>query len=128
MLAKTQLLRRTVVVAVDGAGDRLTTTDAAAAEQQQGPAADTTAAEAALEATRRWFTKFWAECLQNLKLDDQQQPTPRTPPKSTNAMFPMPPGGSWVSVRPSHLEAGHRLSKDRVHLFIGGHDDKREDG
>ena len=33
-----------------------------------------------------------------------------------------------VSVRPSHLEAGRRLSKDRVHLFIGGHDDKREDG
>jgi len=98
VLAKTQLLHRTIVVAVDAAGNNLATTEVASAEQRLTPIADTNADTAALEATRRWFTEFWGECLQDLKLDDQQQPTPRVPPKSTNATFPMPPGASWCWV------------------------------
>ena len=33
-----------------------------------------------------------------------------------------------VCVRPSHLDCESRRGKDRVHLDLGGHDDKREGG
>ena len=47
---------------------------------------------------------------------------------ATNADFWKTKFARNVCVRQSHLESRDQDSKDRVHLFIGGHDDKREDG
>lgn len=49
---------------------------------------------------QEWLPAFWATFLDRLRLDDTSQPTPPRVPRSTNAMFPMPPNATynWLSV------------------------------
>lgn len=85
ILAKTELLERTVLVGPSGP---VTLQQAAQAEDAPVPNAS----------QREWFREFWGEFLQKLRLDDESL-MPIEPAKSTNQFFPMPPGGgmAWIS-------------------------------
>lgn len=93
VLAKTELIRRSVTVAVNLAGVELPpafikedVTEAAA--EQDG-----------LSDTQQFFTGFWSDFLSRLRLDDVRQPLPSKTPKGQNVFFPMPPSGAsaWIS-------------------------------
>lgn len=49
---------------------------------------------------QKFYTGFWPEMLNKLKLDDLSQPFPRTLGKKGVVYFPMPPSGSqaWITV------------------------------
>lgn len=85
ILAKTELLERTVLVGPSGP-----VTLQQLAQAEDAPVPDTS--------KREWFREFWGEFLENLRLDDESL-MPIEPAKSTNQFFPMPPGGgmAWVS-------------------------------
>jgi hypothetical protein len=85
ILAKTELLERTVLVGPSGP-----VTLQQVAQAEDAPVPNTS--------QREWFREFWGEFLQALHLDDASL-MPIEPAKSTNQFFPMPPGGgmAWVS-------------------------------
>lgn len=85
ILAKTELLERTVLVGPSGP-----VTLQQMAQAEDAPLPDTS--------QREWFREFWGEFLRTLRLDDESL-MPIEPAKSTNQFFPMPPGGgmAWVS-------------------------------
>jgi hypothetical protein len=85
ILAKTELLERTVLVGPSGP-----VTLQQVAQAEDAPVPNTS--------QREWFQEFWGEFLQALHLDDESL-MPIEPAKSTNQFFPMPPGGgmAWVS-------------------------------
>ena len=85
VLAKTEILQRTVLVGPNGP---VTFEQAAQAEDASAPNTS----------QREWFMDFWREFLAVLKLDDKVL-IPTEPAKSTNQYFPMPPGGgmAWIS-------------------------------
>jgi hypothetical protein len=82
VLAKTELLRRTLLLTTEGASIQEVSPESAAED---------------VEPT--WQQVFWTELLSNLHLDDITQPVPPKPPRGTNAYFPTPPNGnfSWIS-------------------------------
>jgi hypothetical protein len=88
ILAQTEILRRTLLVGSDGSpvGE--------ASEEEER-------AIVAIDPGAGWFVTFWTEYLALLPshMDDQQQPLPVKPSRSTNVFLPMPPGASqcWVS-------------------------------
>ncbi|MGX9221719.1 hypothetical protein ACWV27_25480 (plasmid) [Massilia varians] len=91
ILAKTESLQRTVYITKD-------VSDAnAALEAHSLPSEDEKLARNAAIAAR--FARFWAEYLTALKLDDQAQPVPDKPSKTTNLVLYLPPGSgrAWIS-------------------------------
>jgi hypothetical protein len=92
ILAKTELLRRTVFVVQ--ATSQLTEVE----EEAEGSPVD--AAKLAKNAQlAAWFEQFWRGYIEVLRLDDMQQPPPSRPARSTNMSLQMPPGNSqaWIS-------------------------------
>jgi Domain of unknown function (DUF4268) len=85
VLAKTEVLQRTVLVGRDGP----------LALQQSAQAEDT---DSAATGQRAWFQSFWAEFLSKLQLEDRSL-LPSEPAKSTNQFFSVPPygGNAWIS-------------------------------
>jgi len=85
ILAKTEILKRTVIV---GSGGSVEVEDIANSEDGERKNSD-----------HAWFQAFWSEYLAKLSLDDPLQPFPDKPAKSTNMFFTMPPGASfaWIS-------------------------------
>jgi hypothetical protein len=85
VLAKTEILQRTILVGPNGP---VTFQQAAQAEDASAPNTS----------QREWFMAFWREFLSVLDLDDKAL-MPTDPAKSTNQFFPMPPGGgmAWIS-------------------------------
>jgi hypothetical protein len=87
VLAKSVVFRRTVFSLE---GERLVESDVPEAE------------ESVVEPTEleKFYLGFWPELIDELKLDDQSQPMPRSLGKVGNIFFPMPPGGgqAWVTV------------------------------
>jgi Domain of unknown function (DUF4268) len=85
ILAKTELLERTVLVGPSGP-----VTLQQVAQAEDAPVPNTS--------QREWFREFWGEFLKTLRLDDESL-MPIEPAKSTNQFFPMPPGGgmAWIS-------------------------------
>ena len=85
ILAKTEILQRTVFVGESGA-----------IELEQMAAKDD--AETPQNTDSTWFQEFWADYLKVLRLDDPLQP-PIKRARSTNIFLPMPPSGSisWIS-------------------------------
>ncbi|NNU43586.1 DUF4268 domain-containing protein [Ramlibacter montanisoli] len=98
VLAKTEVMRRVVVVPVDRAGGELAI-DLAAGDLMAAAQTEGGLDQTQLTDYQRWLQSFWAEYMRRLKLDDTRQPIPKTVPRSTNAYFPMPPSGaeSWIS-------------------------------
>ena len=97
VLAKTEIVRRTVVVPVDGVGNEVAVN--ALEETVSGEGPEVAAEQQEQTEYGQWLVDFWREYMARLELDDATQPKPPRPPKSTNAYFPMPPGGGqcWVS-------------------------------
>lgn len=94
VLAKTEILRRTVVVATDVAGAELP------APSAPGPGGET---EVEWESGQpeqaeyaEWLLGFWQDYMARLRLDDQMQPFPTKPPRGTNAYFPIN-RDTWLS-------------------------------
>lgn len=89
ILAKTEILERTVVIGRDG--------NASIEETAQVEDAEI---NLELGEKRKWYQDFWSGYLQILKLDDLNQPLPISVPKSSNVFFSMPtkvPGEAWIS-------------------------------
>jgi len=114
ILAKTEVLRRTVVIPLDQNGTELQIPAASAGEAEIG------AEQAHLTEHQQWLQTFWAEYMRRLRLDESRQPLPRTIPRSSNAYFPMPPNGasSWVSayVAKSTGQAGVYLTWAKTYM------------
>ncbi|MFZ2171862.1 MAG: DUF4268 domain-containing protein [Methylococcaceae bacterium] len=87
ILAKTEVLQRTVLISSSGA--RVEFEQVASKEDN----------ETQKNTDAPWFEKFWTEYLEKLELDDTTQPLPKKPAKSTNIFLVMPPGGdiAWIS-------------------------------
>lgn len=85
ILAKTEVLRRTVLI---GSSGHIEFEQIAAKED----------AETQKLSDAPWFESFWTEYLSVLRLDDPLQPVPKAA-KSTNIFFAMPPNGAaaWIS-------------------------------
>lgn len=85
VLAKTQILQRTMLMGPHGA---VSLQQAAAAEDAVDPNVG----------QREWYQSFWREMLAQLTIDDRSL-FPKEPAKSTNQFFAVPPGmaSSWVS-------------------------------
>jgi len=85
ILAKTEVLKRTVLIASSG---DIEVENAAAKEDVEITNSDAS-----------WFEEFWSEYLKTLKLDDPLQPLPTKPAKSRNIFFGMPPSANsaWIS-------------------------------
>ncbi len=86
ILAKTELLQRTVLVGSTGPIEFEQLAIAEDTEEKSNP-------------QWTWFQNFWSEYLSILSLDDLEQPKPASLPKSTNIYFVMPPkaGLAWIS-------------------------------
>ena len=86
ILAKTELLQRTVLIGSNGP-----------VEFEQIAAAEDTAEKTNPQWI--WFQTFWSEYLSILSLDDLEQPIPVNLPRTTNIYFAMPPkaGAAWIS-------------------------------
>lgn len=86
VLAKTEILERTVLVNAGGSIEVEELAEVEELESQTNPQHD-------------WYRQFWQEFLEQLKLDDKDQPLPKALPKSTNMYFPMPPRSdlAWIS-------------------------------
>ena len=85
ILAKTELLQRTILIGPNGP-----VTFQQAAQQEDAAAAPNTS-------QREWFITFWKEFLDQLRLDDTSL-MPEEPAKSTNQYFAVVPGGfMWIS-------------------------------
>lgn len=101
ILAKTEVLERTVILSSTGA---IEIEQVAALEDAEVAGTDSAA----------WFQGFWNEFRGALRLDDVKQPLPMKLPKSTNFYLPQPPGGAlaWIStyVAQSSGEAGVYLT------------------
>jgi hypothetical protein len=99
VLAKTEVVRRTVAVAVDQQGQELPVPAAEPVPEAFELPAELTPEQRAQAEYGQWLSSFWKEFLTRLRLDDTTQPRPTSPPRSTNAFFQMPPGGGrcWVS-------------------------------
>jgi hypothetical protein len=99
VLAKTEVVRRTVAVAVDKQGQEIPgPVGEPMPEAAELPAEFTPEQRAQAEYTQ-WLSAFWQDFLARLKLDDTTQPLPPSVPRGANAFFQMPPGGGrcWVS-------------------------------
>jgi hypothetical protein len=85
VLAKTEVLQRTVLVGSDGP----------LALQQSAQAEDS---DSAATGQRPWFQSFWSEFLSKLQIEDRSL-IPAEPAKSTNQFFSVPPygGNAWIS-------------------------------
>ncbi|WP_052736559.1 DUF4268 domain-containing protein [Aquincola tertiaricarbonis] len=94
VLAKTELIRRVVAVAVAADG-----TELAALPAPQDAGNDEAPGSSEQREYGQWLGAFWTDYLERLVLDDATQLKPRKPPRGTNAFFPMPPSGRecWVS-------------------------------
>lgn len=89
ILAKTEILERTVLVGSVGA---VSLEEIAKAEDVE--------IDDKAGAQRQWFQDFWSGYRSILRLDDLEQPIPAALPKSTNIYFSMPlkkADESWVS-------------------------------
>lgn len=89
ILAKTEILQRTVLVGSAGA---VTLDEIAEAEDVE--------VDDKANAQKQWFQDFWSGYRSILKLDDLDQPIPAAIPKSTNIFFSMPlkkADESWIS-------------------------------
>lgn len=86
ILAKTEILHRTVLIGASGPVEMEDIAKAEDSEVQVNP--DT-----------EFFVNFWTEFYKTLKLDDATQPLSKNIPRSTNAFFSLPPSGSqaWIS-------------------------------
>ena len=86
ILAKTEVLQRTVLIGASGAIDL----------EQVASVED---AETARNSDSAWFESFWTEYMTALRLDDPLQPLPTKPAKWTNIFFGVPPGAgsAWIS-------------------------------
>lgn len=86
ILAKTEVIQRTVLMGPSGP-----------VEFEQVASVDDASTKNDLQAP--WFQAFWADYLSKLHLDDVNQPLPKSPAKSTNMFFSMPPSGgsAWIS-------------------------------
>ncbi len=117
LLAKTEVVRRIVVVPIDRTGAELSIPVLETTASLQD--ADTGGEQVQLSEYQQWMVSFWAEYMRRLKLDDTRQPTPKNTPRSTNAFFPMPPSGgeSWVSayLARSSNRAGVYLTWSKVY-------------
>lgn len=104
LLARTELLRRTLLVSSEGA----TMTEVHGADQGDSAESEPT-----------WHQRFWTELLEKLHFTDLTQPTPTRAPRGTNMFFPMPPNGSaaWVSayISASRKEVGVYLYLSKAH-------------
>lgn len=98
VLAKTEIVRRIVVVPVDRSGVELLP-DTSSADAAVPADTETGGEQAQQSEHQQWLQSFWIEFMGRLRLDDSRQPTPKRPPRGTNAFFPMPPGGAqcWIS-------------------------------
>lgn len=94
ILARTELLRRTVLVGTNN--EVVRENDAA---DQPAP----TGSQAELEERARWFQAFWGDFQATLRLDDATQPLPSTVPKATTPYLAQPPSGSdaWIATNVS---------------------------
>jgi hypothetical protein len=94
VLAKTEVMRRVIVLPVD-----LNGTEVATVEDARLQNAESGGERAPPTDYQQWMQRFWTEYLQRLKLDEPRQPLPKKVPRSTNVYFSMPPPGgeSWVS-------------------------------
>lgn len=86
VLAKTEILQRTIMLGPSGPvqfEEVATQQDLTSKENPQAA----------------WYQSFWSEFLSRIKLDDGKQVIPKSPAKSTNLYFPMPPSGgaAWIS-------------------------------
>jgi hypothetical protein len=101
ILAKTEVLERTVILASGGL-----------VELEQVAAVDD-AAEPSVDGAA-WYQSFWADFSRALRLDDVRQPLPMKLPRSTNYYLYMPPGRNlaWIStyIAQSTGEAGVYLT------------------
>jgi len=103
ILARTEIVRRVLLVSQDGAPVDDATPDALKEEAAIDPAAT-------------WYLEFWAEYIDRLKtsLAELQQPLPVRPTRSTNIFLGLPPGRTqcWVSayVSKGKNEAGVYLA------------------
>ncbi len=86
MLARTELLQRTIVLGPSGP-----VSFQEAAQEEDSKALHTSS-------LRDWSSAFWKQFISRLHLDDASL-TPKESAKSTNQFFPMPPGGgsAWIS-------------------------------
>jgi len=98
VLAKTVVIKRTVVTLRDG---RLEATDEADVEEREEDREPTE--------LERFYLDFWPEFMSELKLDDASQRLPRAEGRRiANMFFPMPPGDggqAWVTM---YFSQGHR--------------------
>lgn len=105
VLARTEVITRTVVALPDGYGVK--ETDCGVADEGVDPE------RVALSNAQQ---RFWAEFLQYVKLDDPEQPIPK-PAKAgyLTFMLPAPGGSSWLTVYRDmkHNEVGVSLSSSR---------------
>lgn len=85
ILAKTEIIKRTVLIALSG--------DVEVENISSNEDTEATNSDAA------WFQEFWSDYLKVLRLDDPLQPLPAKPSKSTNMFFGMPPSmnSAWIS-------------------------------
>jgi hypothetical protein len=104
VLAKTELITRTVVAVPDG--------HALEERTETGQAAELDPETVALGDNRQ---QFWREFLSGLRLDDPDQPVPR-PPRQGYVTFTLPaPGGtSWLTVY-------RDMRNNEVGLFLSSH-------
>jgi hypothetical protein len=115
ILAKTEVLQRTVLIGASGP-----------IEFDEVAASDDSDIRATSDSS--WYQTFWSEYLQVLRLDDPVQAPPAKPAKSTNIFLAMPPGKgiAWISsyIAQSSKVGGVYLtfaqSFDRLDYFYSG--------
>ena len=104
ILAKTEILQRTVLISSSGS---VTLDEIADSED--------VIVDEKINHQKKWFQDFWAGYLSILRLDDLDQPTPNSLPKSTNIFFNMPlriANASWICayIAQSSLSGGVYLT------------------
>ncbi|GAB3554746.1 hypothetical protein GCM10027343_43060 [Noviherbaspirillum agri] len=103
ILARTEIVRRVLLVNQDGAAVEEATPEVLKEEMAADPGS-------------AWYVEFWTEYINYLKtnLDDLRQPLPAKPGRSTNVFLALPPGRSqcWISayVSKGKNEAGVYLA------------------
>jgi hypothetical protein len=104
VLAKTELLRRTVYVATQGGAVSLLDDDSPSDAAQKAAQADI---------GDRW-ERFWMEYLDKLELDDMQQAPPARAPRSPMTYLLLPPGDRYLA----WITAYVMLSENRAGVFL----------
>ncbi|MBZ2207196.1 DUF4268 domain-containing protein [Massilia soli] len=99
VLAKTELLRRSVMIVQHGGQMQPFSNDDSEDVKQTELV---TAKNAAVAAN---WAQFWTEFLAVLRLDDQQQAPPVKPAKTTNLALYLPPGPSYAWISPFVAQA-----------------------